>query len=254
MTDISLDQIRSLRDRTGISITACKKALVEAGGDVEKAIELLRKKGQAKAAERADRATSQGVVAIAQNGNKAAMIAVGCETDFVAKNDDFVNRVQELAEKVLAEGADVDLTADMSDLNIQMGEKVEVKEKVVVEGDQVSTYLHGNRRIGVLVSLSGANEEQGQDVAMHAAAMKPTTLSPNDIDDELVAKEREIWTEQLKGEGKPENIIENILVGKEKKFREEWALLTQPFVKDSSMTVEGYLGGATVAEFYRFEV
>lgn len=251
---VTIEQIKSLRDKTGISMGAVKKALVEANGDEEKAMELLRKKGEAKAAERADRETAHGVVAFAAGPGKAAMIALGCETDFVAKNDDFVKSAQALAERLLAEGEAANLDEDLSTLGIQMGEKIAIVDKKVLEGDQISSYLHGNNRIGVLVKLSGGDDELGKDVAMHVAAMKPKYISPDQVSDEAVAKEKEIWTEQLKQEGKPENIIDNILKGKEDKFRKEWALLTQPFVKDGDKLIQDLLGDIEVEEFFRFEV
>lgn len=251
---VSIDQIKELRDITGISITACKKALEEAGGDMEKAIELLRKKGEAKAAERKERTAGEGAVAIAGDDSKKAMVLLACETDFVARSDEFMTAAQGLAEKVLAEGADIDLTAEASDLGIKLGEKIEVTEKAVVEGEMIGAYIHSNNKIGVLVSVeSSASAEQAGDVAMHVAAMNPSVVKPEEISAELVAKEREIWTEQLKQEGKPENIMENILAGKENKFRSEGALMTQPFVKNPDQTVADYLGG-DVKEFVIFKV
>lgn len=251
---VSIDQIKSLRERTGVSMSACKSALEEANGDEEKAIELLRKKGEAKAAERSDRLTSNGVVAISQTERQAAMISLACETDFVAKNADFLKKTKELADKLLAEGEDADLSKELADLNIAMGEKVEVKERKVVSGGKIGSYIHLNNRIGVLVSISGGAEELAKDLAMHVAALAPKTLSPEDISEEWVAKEREIWTEQLKQEGKPEQIIAKIMEGKEKKFREEFALLTQAFVKNPDQIVRDLLGGETIAGFWRFEV
>lgn len=251
---ITLDQIKSLRERTGISISACKEALEEAGGDEEKAIELLRKKGAAKAAKRADRATAHGVVAVAKDGGKGAMIALGCETDFVAKNDDFVAAAQKLAERLLAEGEDTDLEAELSELNIQMGEKVEIVNKKVVEAALLGSYIHLNKRIGVLVALSGGEETTGSDVAMHVAAMCPSFISPDQVSDEAVAKEKEIWKEQLAAEGKPQEIMDKIMMGKEKKFREESALVTQPFAKNPEQKVGDLLGGESILEFHRFEV
>lgn len=251
---ISIDQIKALRDKTGVSISACKKALVEAEGDEQKAIELLRKKGQAKAAERSDRSTSEGVVAVAQAGGKVAMVELVCETDFVAKNDDFVANAKSLAEKVLAEGAEVNLESEISDLNIQMGEKVDIRERVVLEGATLGSYIHLNNKIGVVIALDGGEEATAADIAMHIAAMNPQNISPDEVDDALVAKEKEIWIDQLKEEGKPENIIENILKGKEAKFRGENALLTQPFAKNPEQKVGDLLGDVSVVDFRRFSI
>lgn len=249
---VTLDQIKELREATGISTMQCKKALEASGGDVDAAIEALRKKGEVKSAERADRDTSEGVIAIAQEGGKAAMIKLACETDFVARNPDFVAVAQEFAEKALAEGEGLDLTDEMGELNIKMGERVQFADVKVVEAPVVGGYVHSNKKIGVLIGLSGGTEEQARNLGMQTAANNPKVISPDEVSDELIAKEREIWTEQLKNEGKPENIIENILVGKEKKFREEGALLTQPFVMNPDETVAQYLGDATVQNIVRF--
>lgn len=251
---VSIDQIKSLRERTGVSMSSCKSALEEANGDENLAIDLLRKKGEAKAAERGDRTTSNGVVAIVQKDGKAAMISLACETDFVAKNADFVKKAEVLAERLLNEGEDTDLSAEIADLNITMGEKVEVKDRKVVSGPQLASYKHSNNRIGVLVSLSGGGAELGKDLAMHVAAMSPKTLSPEDIGPELVAKEREIWIEQLKQEGKPEQIIAKIMEGKEDKFRKEFALLTQAFVKNPDQLIKDLIGNEKIEGFWRFEV
>ena len=251
---VTIDQIKSLRERTGVSMSSCKSALEEANGDENLAVDVLRKKGESKAAERSDRNTANGVVAIAQKDGTAAMIAIACETDFVAKNEDFVKRVQGFAERLLNEGEGADFSADIADMNITMGEKVEIKDKKVASGAKLASYKHSNNRIGVLVSLSGGSEELGKDLAMHVAAMSPKTLSPEDIGAELVAKEREIWTEQLKQEGKPEQIIEKIMEGKEKKFREEFALLTQAFVKNPDQLIKDLIGTEKIEGFWRFEV
>lgn len=252
--DITIEQIKALRDKTGVSITACKKALVEAGGDEQAAMDLLRKKGEAKAAERSERSTSEGVISVSLGEGKASILRVACETDFVAKNDDFVARVKGLADKVLVEGQDVDLADDVADLNIQMGEKVDVAERQVVEAATIGSYVHMNNKIGVLVALDGGSTELASDIAMHVAAMNPTTISPDEVDDAVVAKEREIWTEQLVAEGKPENIIENILKGKEAKFRGENALLGQAFAKNPEQKVADLLDGASVVAFVRYSV
>ncbi|MBT6068287.1 translation elongation factor Ts [Candidatus Peregrinibacteria bacterium] len=249
---VTLDQIKELREATGISTMACKKALEASNGDVDAAIEALRKKGEIKSAERADRNATQGVIAIAQEGNKAAMVKLACETDFVARNDDFIAKGDEFAAKVLAEGADLDLSDEISELNIKMGEKVELPNQTVQEAPVLGTYIHSNKKIGVIIGLSGGTEEQAKSVAMQVAANNPKVISPDEVSDELIAKEREIWTEQLKNEGKPENIIGNILVGKEKKFREEGALLTQSFVMNPDETVAQYLREAKVEVMVRY--
>jgi len=250
---VTLDQIKSLREKTGVSTMACKKALEEAGGDEEKAIEALRKKGEAKAAERSDRSTANGVVAVVESEGKAAMLTLACETDFVAKNEDFIKAAKDLAQKLLDGGADADLNNEISELNASLGEKIEVKDKSLVEGDHIASYVHSNNKIGVLLKLSG-KAEQGREVAMHIAAMNPANISPDDVADEIVEKEKEIWTEQLKGQGKPKEIIGKIMMGKEKKFREEASLLTQALVTNPDQLVKDFLGEISVDDFLRFEV
>lgn len=252
--NITLDQIKSLRDRTGVSTMACKEALVEANGDEDKAIEILRKKGEAKAAKRSDRTTAHGAVAVSKSNGKAAMLALACETDFVAKNEDFIAAVQKLCDRLLQEGEDTDLNADLTELGLQMGEKVEVHAKKVVEAPIISSYIHSNNRIGVLLAMDGGEEELGQDVAMHVAAMNPKNVSPEEVSEELVEKEKEIWAEELAREGKPAEIIDKIMMGKEKKFREEFALLTQPFVKNPEQKIHNLLGGVGIIGFWRVEV
>jgi elongation factor Ts len=251
---ITLEQIKSLRERTGVSTMACKQTLEETGGDEEKAIELLRKKGEAKAAKRADRSTNNGVVAIAEGEGKSAILALACETDFVAKNEDFVKAAKGLAQKVLENGEDIELTEEVSELTLALGEKIDLKDKKLVEGNHLGTYVHGNNKIGVIVKLSGETEdEKERDVAMHVAAMNPKNISPEDIADEIVEKEKVIWTDQLKEQGKPEEIIGKIMMGKEKKFREEAALLTQSFVKNPELLIKDFLEDVTVEDFWRFE-
>ncbi len=233
---------------------ACKKALEEADGDHGKAIELLRKKGEAKAADRADRSTSQGVVAIAEEDGKAAMVTLACETDFVAKNEDFIAEAKALADKVLAEGEETDLSGTVSELTIKLGEKIDVPAQTIVEGTNIGTYVHSNNKIGVAVVLSGEDNELAKDVAMHIAAMNPMYISPEEVPAEDIEKEKEIWRDQLQQEGKPENIWDKIMEGKEKKFRNENALLKQDFVKDPEKTIEQLLEEVVIESFERFSL
>lgn len=248
---ITLDQIKSLRDKTGVSISACKGALEEAGGDEDKAIEILRKKGEAKALSRADRDTGEGAVAVASEGKKTAMLMLACETDFVAKSPEFIDAVEAMTKKVLAEGKGVDLSAEVTDLGTKMGEKVESNEPYLIEGDVVGSYVHSNRKIGAVVSLEGGTEDLAKDVAMHLSATQPSRLTPDEVPTELVEKEMVIWKDEVAKSGKPEDIWDKILTGKEKKFREENALLTQSFVKNPELTVGQYLeqNGAKVKDY-----
>jgi len=254
--DISAKAVMDLRNKTGVSMMAVKKALVEAGGDEEKAIEILRKRGEAKSAEKSDRETGEGAVAISIQGNKACIAALRCETDFVARNDDFVKLAQDVADKYLEKGeaAQEENESMVREAVNTLGENIQIGEYVLVNAPVIGGYVHSNRKIGVLIGLSGGSEDKAKDVAMHAAAMNPLVKNPTEVSDELVAKEREIWVEQLKNEGKPENIMDNILKGKEKKFREESALTAQVFVKDNNVTVGQFLEGAEVAEYVRIKI
>jgi elongation factor Ts len=255
---VTLDQIKQLRDMTCVSMTACKKALEEAGGDMDKAIDVLRKSGEAKSVDRAARATNQGIVAIKIEGGKAAMTKLLCETDFASRSDDFVKVAEALPEKLLG-GKISDgnkETQELKDLRMKTGENIQVGDLKIVEGEVLGSYIHTNKKIGVVVALKGGTVDLAKEVAMHAAATKPTCVSPDEVAQELVDKEKEIWTEQLSKEGKPKEIVEKIMMGKEKKFREENALTKQPFVKDPSKTIEQFLseGGASVTAFYRMAV
>jgi elongation factor Ts len=256
---ITLDQIKELRERTGVSTMACKKALEEAGGDMEAAIDGLRKKGEAKAASRSARTTANGVVAKASSGDKSAVLALLCETDFVAKNDDFKALAVTLAEKLLNGELSMDASEAPDELKeafVKLGENIQIGDKKIVEGNMIGSYVHSNNRIGVLVSLEGGNEELAKDISMHVAATNPQCTSPDEVSDELVEKEKEIWKDQLAQEGKPAEIMDKIMMGKEKKFREENALVKQTFVKDPEKTIEQLLqeASATVKDFARVEV
>lgn len=252
---VTIDQIKNLREATGVSMTSCKKALEEANGDFDKAVEVLRKSGEAKASARADRPTKEGVVAIKVDGKKVAMVQVGCETDFVSGGADFVKLVDGLVEKLFkgeikAEDKDIQ---EIKDAGQKTGENVQLMNAVIVEGKgAIGTYLHSNKKIGVIVDMEGGNDELMKDICMHVAATAPQVISPDEVSDELVKKEKEIWADQLKKEGKPEAIVEKIMMGKEKKFREENALIKQPFIKDNDKTVESLLGDAKVLKFVRF--
>lgn len=251
---VSLDQIKKLREATGVSMTSCKSALEEANGDEEKAIELLRKKGEAKAADRVGKYTGEGTIAIKVKDGKAGMVKLACETDFVARGDDFVALAETLADKVLSgelKEASQEV-AEVKDAVLKLGENVNIADLTLVEGDVLGSYLHSNKKIGVVVSLSGGAEDIANEVAMHAAATNPQVISPDEVSTDMVAKEKEIWAEQLQKEGKPAEIIEKIMMGKEKKFREENALIKQPFVKNPEQTVEQFLGDAKVKKFVRF--
>jgi elongation factor Ts len=257
-TTISAADVAALRARTGVSILACKQALEEAGGDQEKAIEILRKRGIAQAVKKADRAQAEGAIFIAASDNKAAIVELKCETDFVARNDDFIAIGQKFAEELLHKGSDAARTlidATLPEVVQKLGENITLGELQVIESTTIGAYVHSNSKIAVVIGLDKAGESaKAKDAAMHAAAMNPLYVHPEDVPSESVEKEREIWKEQMKNEKKPPEILEKIMLGKEKKFREENALTKQAFVKDQNQTVEQYLGGAKVTTYVRVTI
>jgi elongation factor Ts len=257
MSNISASAVMSLRARTGVSMMACKEALEEAGGDEEKAIELLRKRGIAQAAKKAARDQAEGLVFLKDTGSKAGVVLLRCETDFVARDDAFQAVGKQLVDTLVNDGKDAAMSLSeklVPDLVQKLGENITVGEMHLVEAPNLGTYIHSNAKIGVLVGLSGGTPEHAKDVAMHAAAANPSYVKPEEVTAEAVAKEKEIWAEQLKKEGKPAEMLEKIMGGKEKKFREENALTTQAFVKDPSKTVQKYLGDVTVTKYVRVAV
>ncbi|MDW3197547.1 MAG: translation elongation factor Ts [Cytophagales bacterium] len=273
---ISAKDVNKLRQMTGAGMMDCKKALVEADGDFDKAIEFLRKKGQKVTNARADRETTEGVVfsKVSAEGNKGILVSFSCETDFVAKNDDFMSLGQAITDVAFAESpADVDALKAMTidgqaisekivEATGKIGEKLEISAMEVLESEAVVPYIHSNKKLGVLVGLTNTNGsdvvEAGKDVAMQIAAMKPIAVDKDGVDSATVEKEIEIGKEQARQEGKPEQIIEKIAQGKLQKFFKENTLLSQAFVKDNSMNVTQYLDsvskGLTVSEFKRVQI
>ncbi len=269
---ITAAMVKDLRERTGAGMMECKKALVECNGDIEAAIEHMRKTGLAKADKKAGRTAAEGLIAIkaSDDNKKAAIVEVNCETDFVAKGDDFQNFCNEVAQLVLDnQPADLDallaLTMSGGDsvadtlkaMIAKIGENMGVRRFKLVSSDngQVASYSHGSR-IGVVVSLEGGNDELGRDIAMHIAASRPQAVSEADVDPALIEKEKEIFTAQALESGKPAEIVEKMIGGRINKFLKEITLLGQPFVKDPDTTVEKLVknAGASVVSFERFEV
>jgi len=253
---ITAQQVNELRKRTGVSMMQCKKALEETGGNEEKAIEILRKKGAAKAAEKADRATKEGIIVTKIENGKAAIVKLSCETDFVAKNSEFQSIANNATDVALAKGAEAAIESQegaIKELFAKLGENMSIEVKVL-EGDGLADYVHTNGKVGTILNLSQADPEKGRDVAMQVTAMNPLVIRPDEVSEALVFKERDIWAEQLKNEGKPAEIIGKIMEGKERKFREECALMKQSFVKDGEKTVEQYLEGNTVTVFERMAI
>ncbi|PIR54774.1 translation elongation factor Ts [Candidatus Peregrinibacteria bacterium CG10_big_fil_rev_8_21_14_0_10_36_19] len=255
---VSIEQIKELREATGVSMMACKAALEESNGDYDAAVDILRKKGAAKAADRADRVTSFGVVFIKSKDGVSAMVQLNCETDFVALSDDFMSVAEEVADKLLAGEISVDdKELDMiKDAGYRLGENVQIAKMAIYNNESVGDYVHSNGKIGVLVGIKGGNADLAKDIAMHIAATNPHFIAPEEVSDELVAREKAIWAEQLAQEGKPAEMVEKIMIGKEKKFREESALLKQAFVKNPDLTIEQLLASsdAVIESFSRFAI
>lgn len=257
MAEITAAAVASLRARTGVSILACKDALTEAGGDEEKAIEILRKRGLSQAAKKADRDQKEGLVFIKETAGKAAIVLIRCETDFVARDATFQEVGNAIAEEALKNGEDAGkklAETKIPELVQKLGENITLGNIYLVEAKILGTYLHSNAKIGVVIGLDGGTAEHARDTAMHAAAFNPGVVSPSEVTEDAVAKEKEIWTAQMAKDNKPDAIKEKIMAGKEKKFREENALLTQAFAKDPNKTVEQYLGGNNVTAYVRVSV
>lgn len=254
MTTISASAVAALRARTGVGILDAKNALEEAKGNEDTAIEILRKRGKAQAVKKSDRAQSEGAIFIAVSDTKAALVQIKCETDFVARSDRFIAIGQDLASHLLAKGKasfDAYAAEKVPAAVLELGENISLGDTKEVSAGTIGSYVHSNRKIGVIVGLDGGTKEQACDVAMHGAAMNPSFVRPSEVSDAAVAKEKEIWKEQMKDDKKPAEILEKIMLGKEKKFREENALLTQPFVKNPDQTVEKMLGSAKITEYVR---
>ena len=264
---MSAAQVKELRERTGLGLLECKKALAEASGDIEAAIETLRKSSGMKAAKKAGRTAAEGIVAIqsAPDGSLAAMVEVNSETDFVARDENFLNFVQTVVgtafeqrnnDITLLAGGDIEEARQA--LVQKIGENISVRRVVVHEASAgvVGGYVHGNNRIAVVVSLKGGNAELAKDVAMHVAAVNPQVVSPDQMAEEVVAKEREIYTAQAQESGKPAEIVEKMIDGRIRKFLSENSLTEQAFVKDPDTTVGKLVSaaGAEIIGFSRFEV
>jgi elongation factor Ts len=273
---ISAADVNKLRQQTGAGMMDCKKALTETNGDFEAAIDFLRKKGAKVAASRQDRDSNEGAVIAraSEDGKRGVIIELNCETDFVAKNAEFVAFANAIANRAVEENPasiealyDLEIDLDNSRVKIadaiidktgKIGEKIGVSKYEVVEGERVIAYIHGNFRLAVLVALSADVEgadEVGKDVAMQIAAMSPVAIDKDGVDATTIARELEIAKEQIRAEGKPEEMVEKIAAGKLNKFYKDSTLLNQEFVKDSSKSVAQHLAGIekglTVTAFKR---
>ncbi len=273
---ITAQDVNKLRTMTGAGMMDCKKALTEAEGDFEKAIEILRKKGQKVSASRSDKDAKEGSVFVktSSDNKEAVLIALNCETDFVAKNEEFQNLGKLIAETAFTNKSaskDALLATSVGGLSIldkitelvgKIGEKLEVSEYVRMTGEAVVPYIHAGGKLGVLVSLKGVNGnnvvDAGKDVGMQIAAMNPVAVDEKSVDSTTIEKELEIAKAVIRAEGKPENMVEKIAQGKLQKFFKDSTLVHQSFVKDSSKTVAQYLDsvskGLGVAEFKRVSI
>lgn len=268
MAQITAALVKELREITGAGMMDCKKALVECEGDKDKAIDYLREKGIAKAAKKAGRIASEGVVAAASDGKTACIVEINSETDFVAKNENFLALVKKIAEHIVAcKPADMDaLNASqmdgktvaevMTEAVASIGEKLSLRrfEVYTTEDGQLATYIHMGGKIGVIVELSGGDKTLGKDVAMQIAAAKPQCIGREDVDQEALAHEREVLRKQALEEGKPEKIVEKMVDGRINKYYKEVCLVEQEFVKDSDRTIKDILAGVEVRRFARFEM
>lgn len=273
---VTASMVKELREKTGAGMMDCKKALTETGGDMEKAIEYLREKGLASASKKAGRIAAEGLTTVKVNGNLAVLVELNCETDFVAKNEDFINFLDNVADHILANrpatleellgqklaGGQETVQERLAGLIAKIGENMNLRRFQLVEKtdqDVFGAYVHMGGRISVLTLITNSsNSDLAKDIAMHIAAINPRFLSKESVSAEVVEQEKEILRQQALNEGKPENIVEKMVAGRLNKFYQEVCLLEQAFVKDPDLTVAKLLQkegkDVTVKEFYRFEL
>ena len=264
---ITASMVKELRERTGLGMMDCKRALEETGGDLEQAIEELRKTSALKAAKKAGRTTADGLLGlkVAADGSRGAIVEVNIETDFAAKNEKFIAFVEKIVEQVFAseEGnlqalLDAGLEAEREALVQEIGENISVRRAQLLTSDSggIASYMHGDHRKGALVKLSRAAEELGRDVAMHVTAINPMVVKSEDVPQDVLDKEREIYLTQAQDSGKPPEIIEKMVEGRVRKYLAEVSLLDQPFVKDPNQKVGALAkeAGVDVEAFARYEV
>jgi len=265
MAAISASMVKELRERTGLGMMECKKALKEAEGDVELAIDNLRKASGLKAAKKADRTAADGVVSVkvAEDGSYAVLVEVNSETDFVARDEGFLAFVNKVLDKAFADKQDDvaavmdgELEAAREALVQKIGENISVRRLALVEGGVIDGYVHSNNRIAVVTQLDGGTQDLARDLSMHIAAVNPQVIKPEDMPTELVDKEKEIIKAQPDMEGKPAEIVEKMMVGRINKFLKEASLVEQPFVKDPEIKVGKLVAdaGASIRSFVRFGV
>ena len=265
MSNISASQVKELREKTGLGLMDCKKALQEANGDLDLAIEELRKSSGLKASKKSSRSAADGLIGIKSFEGRSFMVEINCETDFVARDDSFNAFMEEVleivssnADKGLQELLDESIEEQREKLVQKLGENIVVRRLASSDNnaDSSGVYLHSNNKIGTIISLQGGSEEVAKDIAMHAAATDPMAISPSDIPEEVIEKEREIYKAQSEESGKPEDIVEKMIEGKIRKFLSEVSLTEQDFVKDPNKTINDLLkdSNASIVSFTRFEV
>ena len=261
---ITPQMIKELRERTGVGMSDCKNALVEANGDLEIAIDLLRKKGLAKAAKRAGNETSEGKIKIVTEGGATYVAVVSCETDFVARNETFDAMVDHFISIRKNSDSDVEAIAQADELKaseytLKVGENMEIRTLTKITGDVIASYVHSNyKNAALIVAKPGTDTDKLKQVAMHVVASAPQVISPSDISEDIVSKEKDIQLEIMKQDPKnatkSAEILEKIIDGKMTKFREENALLTQPFVVNPDMKVGEFIGKDAIVAFYRYSI
>ena len=259
---ISAALVKELREKTGLGMMECKKALAEVEGDLDSAIELLRKAGSMKAAKKSSRVAAEGAVAAKINNQYGVLVEINTETDFVARDENFLNFVQRTVDKAITdkistvEALSTAVEQDRLEQVQKIGENINIRRLVALQGEKLASYVHSNNRIGVLVALKGGDDDTARDLAMHIAASSPMVIRPEQVPQETVAKEKEIYLAQSQDSGKPQEIINKMVEGRVKKFLAEISLLEQPFVKQPDKTVGKLLqeAKAEVIDFVRFEV
>ncbi len=271
--EIKAAQVRELRERTGAGMMECKRYLVESGGDIELAIDNMRKKGAAKAAKKEGRVTAEGIIIVATSADRrsAVIVEINCETDFVGRGDDFKAFAEQVAARALAikavdvasianiayaEGSDKTVEQVRQELVAKIGENIQIRRVTFMESNgEIGSYIHGGR-IGVLVDLNVANTELSKDLAMHIAASQPVVVNADDVPADMLEKEKEIFMAQAKESGKPDDIIEKMIHGRMKKYVDEISLMGQAFVKDPNKKISQLVkeANAEVVNFVRYEV
>ena len=263
MSQVTASLVKELRDRTGLGMMECKRALVQSGADVEKAIEELRKSSGIKAAKKAGRTAADGLVAVKVGGEYGCVVEVNSETDFVARDESFQGFVKNVVDSAFStKETDMsqimagDMESSREALVQKIGENISPRRVSGIDAPVVGGYVHSNNRIAVIVGLSAGTEELARDVAMHVAAVNPTVVSSDQMPEDIVAAEKEIFAAQARESGKPEEIIEKMIAGRVNKFLKESSLVDQPFVKDPDITVGKLVkdGGAEIVSFVRYEV